>query len=242
MAKARKLSTFELNELSWQQKKRKKHSHGQKRGSRNTLIVAAKPTQAAPAAPAVKQVAKAIPIKVGGKELVNSQLPRYEEKPAHQAQANQPTQANVEWVVQNGQLVAVEQIAQDKLKKARQAAKLARQQKQAQKPAKPAPLTDAQLAGNKKLGKAQLRAQLRAEGSDADLAAFAKAQAQLTKVGSKLVNTKEDRSAVRTRDYKAGRNTDYVATQALAEKQLRRDNNKKLSGEELLDAWEKMSW
>ncbi|RIY31583.1 hypothetical protein CJP74_06925 [Psittacicella melopsittaci] len=233
----RKLTRAEANELSWALKKKKKRT-GNASGSRSNPNAKAKEQAQATAQTEQSKPARAIPIFIPGRDkpLVNNKL-----QTVAQAKAEETAQAtgqSQDLVIVNGELVAASTL-------------------QAQARAKARKQERAQAASNKdnkegkefdvsKLGKAQLRMLEKAgvePGKEAEFFAQLAASKKARKEAKPQHAEKEDRR-IKSRDYKAGRNTDYTATQAQAEKLLANKKKKKdkLSGDELLDLWENTQW
>ncbi|RIY34826.1 hypothetical protein [Psittacicella gerlachiana] len=233
----RKLTRAEANELSWALKKKKKRT-GNTSGSRSNPNAKNKAQVVEKQTEAKQKPARAIPIYIPGRDkpLVNEQL-----QTVSQAKAQEVAQAtgqNQDMVMINGELVATSTLQAQARAKARKQAR-----EQEKKEATPA-------FDFAKLGKAQLRLLEKAGVEPGKEAEFFAQLAAEKKSRKEAKNTtpqhaeKEDRR-IKSRDYKAGRNTDYSATQAQAEKLLAQKKTKKkekLSGDELLDLWENTQW
>lgn len=265
-----KLTRAELNELGWANKKRKKLT-GNTRGSRaNQPTFEEKQLQERKTtAPKGPRVIRAIPIYLPSKgtELVSSRL-----APVDEAQvAGQATTTDndnlgrhlsvTDLVVSNGQVVESSttrsKADKAKAKAERAAAQVDKAPGKPSKPAKPAAskARDSKTTATKdeapiRISKATLK-RLEALGvAPGEEQAFLQAEREAKRAkraaGSRLTPAdraeREDRR-IKSRDYKAGCNTDYTATQAQAEKQLAARGKKRAqSGEDLLKAWESMSW
>ncbi|RIY31840.1 hypothetical protein CKF54_05965 [Psittacicella hinzii] len=235
----RKLTRAEANELSWALKKKKKRT-GNASGSRSnpnsTVHAQAKQDNQAKA----NQPARAIPIYIPGRDkpLVNEKLQALNEQAQEQEQLD--LEQSQDMVMINGQLVSAQNLQSKGKNKTSHKQAASSQDKAGQDKA----------SAKLKLGKAQLRMLEKAgvepgkeEEFFAQLAAEKKSRKSSKNVAPQQAE-KEDRR-IKSRDYKAGRNTDYSATQAQAEKLLATKKTKKkekLSGDELLDLWENTQW
>lgn len=268
MAKAKKpkLTRAELNELGWANKKRKKLT-GNTRGSRaNQPTFEEKQRQESKTqAPKAPRVIRAIPIYLPSKgtELVSSRLAQVEPTPTTSTTSNAENNLGrhlsvTDLVVNNGQVVE-SSVTRSKADRAKAKAEraVAQANKASNNPRKSAAASKTTSAPSSskedtpiRISRATLK-RLEALGvAPGEEQAFLQAEREAKRAkraaGSRLTPVdraeREDRR-IKSRDYKAGRNTDYTATQAQAEKQLTARGKKRAqSGEDLLKAWESMSW
>lgn len=247
MTKVRKLTRAELNEIAWQKKKKKKHTHGNKSGSRANSDKLEHQSQLARNTEQPKQprVVRAIPLNIPGRAtpLVAPQLADTLNNPEPTTQENKQDkiiEQAVDLVIRNGKLVSAQEIEQEH-KRAQRAARRAAQKAKATKSVTKRSITEQSITEQPvratKLGKAALRRLEREELDFLETKPKAKKDTNQIQATGKIYN----------RDYKAGRNTDYQKTQAQAEKSLRelrksKTGKKQLTSEELLSAWENMSW
>lgn len=247
MAKNRKpkLTRAELNELGWQQKKAKKKSTGNKRGSRaNPEPVKLTSSTTNPESKAPRTV-HAIPIYLPsqGKVLVAQNLTSIEAKVESEASNSSNLKASTnqmtDFVVKDGNLNPTAKATSPNKPKDSKVASSTQ-----------ARVTPSDKAGTLHLGKAVLRRLEKLGVPPGQELAFLeqeraerhqRRQERNGKVSKEVSEVASDHKRVKTRDYKAGRNTDYASSQALAEKQLGKRKTKR-SAEELLADWENVAW
>lgn len=251
MARQHRLTRAELNEMSWEMKKKKKRTGNQSGSRSNPNQKKVEVAEQNNVTTTPRSQRKAIPLYlpgqdkpvIGKNETLNPVVTKSESTTPSKNQQNQ------DFVVVRGQLKTAEQLQEQSKARAKAAQTASKAKNKATSKAK------ATTSGNSfdvsKLGKAQLRLLEKAgvePGKEAEFFAQLAAEKKAKKANKEKATPdyaeREDRR-IKTRDYKAGRNTDYSATQAQAEKLLnnkKQTKKKELSGDELLDLWENTQW